>query len=94
MANNPPIIDKTKPAVAIPVGFFFLPIIANTIPTIPSIKPITDSPIKLNTIATMPNTKAAIANPLDFFSSINTSSLFRHNIHLLYIILVTLAIQN
>ena len=64
-----PIIESTKPAVAIPHGFFFLAITPSTIPTIPMINP-NHCKKKLNTIATIPRTKEAIANPLDFFSSI------------------------
>ena len=45
--NTVPIIDNTKPAVAIPVGFFFLAITPNTIPTIPSINPNTCNAKKL-----------------------------------------------
>ena len=62
-----PIIESTKPAVAIPVGFFFLAITPKIIPTMPMINPMIDNPIRLNTIDTIPSTNEAIANPLDFF---------------------------
>lgn len=53
-----PIIEHTSPAVAIPVGFFFLANTPNTTPIIPVIKPTIISPgIKLNTIDTIPKTK-------------------------------------
>ncbi len=77
-----PIIEHTKPAVAIPVGLFFLAIAPRIIPTIPTIIPIHPAaPKNVHTRATIPNTNDATPTTLPPFDVSLTMFMFSNKVH-------------